>query len=157
MCWAERFSAQLNPKAWTEIPQPLHYTCSWHWPKDEQKGPSVNSFLSIGTMKNGLFRRHFSNLNGDITSKKKQCILLWTGYPLCNGIIVSSESVFVSGKINKRLYFRSNNTIYIYIYISEAHLIIWFSDFLKQNAFFSEFFPWIKTLFCLELVYGKNY
>ena len=25
MCWAERFSAKLNPKAWTEIPQPLYY------------------------------------------------------------------------------------------------------------------------------------
>ena len=26
MCWAERFSAKLNSKAWTEIPWPLHYS-----------------------------------------------------------------------------------------------------------------------------------
>ena len=26
MCWAERFSALLNPKAWTKIPRLLYYT-----------------------------------------------------------------------------------------------------------------------------------
>ena len=28
MCWAERFSAELNSKAWTEIPQLFHKTVS---------------------------------------------------------------------------------------------------------------------------------
>ena len=27
MCWAERFSAQLNSKAWTEIPRLFHNIC----------------------------------------------------------------------------------------------------------------------------------
>ena len=31
MCWAERFSAQPNSKAWTEIPRLFHNTLVWYF------------------------------------------------------------------------------------------------------------------------------
>ena len=43
MCWAEMLSAQLNPKAWTEIPQQLYYT-----------SPLTSQFYSPTMLQGGL-------------------------------------------------------------------------------------------------------
>ena len=37
MCWAERFSAQPNSKAWTEIPRLFHNTEIDKFPQEDKK------------------------------------------------------------------------------------------------------------------------
>ena len=90
MCWAERFSAKLNPKAWTEIPRLLYYILNTEvkiffsiWNKRLILFLENNNYIDTSVNK-GVCPRH-SRMNGEHRShnywkKQKQIRVIWQFY-----------------------------------------------------------------------------
>ena len=95
MCWAERFSAKLNPKAWTEIPRLLYYS------NTKAKEHSLPNYLSKAE------ERIFGSI-------PFQSVLAWSERHTVSFRIRTQDTVFIS---NDTDHYTTTVSVYICMYM----------------------------------------